>query len=302
MLVTGGAGFIGRHLVRSLSRRGCSVTVLDITEFGTEIPVKAVYRKDIRNTEAVQSIIRKHQIDTCIHLAAKVSVQHSIANPDDTLDTNVKGTMSLLEASARCSVNNFIFASSAAVYGQPTQLPLREDQLLKPISPYGTSKATGEELVAASKAYGKIKNGITLRFFNVYGENQNPAYAGVITRFIERLSRKLPPIIYGDGGQTRDFISVNDVVRAIEIAAESDLSGPFNVGSGQAVSINELAERMSSIFGLDLRPVYKEAIQGDIMHSYADTTKTATILRFSAKHTLDLELKKMLTNSAIIRK
>lgn len=294
MLVTGGAGFIGRHLVKSLSDKGNSVIVVDTAETNAVTGAKQVYRKDIRNTEAMQAIIRQESIDTCIHLAAKVSVADSVVNPDDTLDTNVKGTMSVLEACSRNGVQNFVFASSAAVYGEPMQLPLREDHVLRPLSPYGKSKVAGEELVGTYNAYGKIKNAISLRFFNVYGENQNPAYAGVITKFAERLSKGLPPIIYGDGNQTRDFVSIPDVVRAIELAADSGLSGIFNVAAGKGISVNELAKKMTIFFGLDLKPVYLEAIEGDIVHSYADVTKLRDVLYFSAKHDLDSELKSML--------
>lgn len=301
MLVTGGAGFIGRHLVRGLSGKGCSVTVLDINEPG-RVAAKAVYRKDIRNTEVVQAIIRKQQIDTCIHLAAKVSVSDSIVNPDDTLDTNVKGTLSVLEACARNGVQNFIFASSAAVYGEPRELPLREDHVLQPLSPYGKSKVAGEQLVTTYQAYGKIENAVTLRFFNVYGQNQNYAYAGVISEFAKRLSKGTSPVIYGDGNQTRDFVSVHDVVRAIELAAESRLSGVFNVATGRGISINELAKKMAALFGLDVKPAYLDAIEGDIVHSYADVTKARTLLHFSVMHDLDSELKKMLIRPALVGK
>lgn len=301
VLVTGGAGFIGRNLVKSLARKGRKVVIADIAETGETDTVTA-YRKDIRNAEAMQTIVRKERIDTCIHLAARVSVSDSISNPDETLDTNVKGTMSVLEACARNGIQNFVFASSAAVYGEPKTLPLREDEILNPLSPYGRSKIAGEQLVGTYKAYGKIESAVSLRFFNVYGENQNPAYAGVITKFIERLSKGLPPVIYGDGNQTRDFISVIDVVNAIELAAESGLSDTFNVASGKATSINELAQKMIEIFGLDLKPTYVESVEGDIVHSYADVTKAKNMLHFSAEQNLDSELKKMLISPTLIKK
>lgn len=301
--MTGAAGFIGRHLVGSLLKKGYRVVVLDIAEpFISPSKNFAYYQEDIRNTEVVEGVIRQSRIDTCVHLAAKVSVADSVANPDETLDTNVRGTMSVLEACARNDVRSFVFASSAAVYGEPRQLPLREDYPPEPMSPYGMSKISGEQLVATYNAYGKIKNAISLRLFNVYGENQNPVYAGVISKFAKRLSSGLAPVIYGDGNQTRDFISVQDVVRAIELAAESELSGIFNVATGKPISINELAKKMTELFGLHLKPVYQQAVEGDILHSYADVTKAKNDLHFSVTHDLDSELEKMLVNPALVKK
>lgn len=303
MLVTGGTGFIGRHLTKSLSGRGYTVVVLDIAEIYKEvIGAKAIYKNDIRNTETLQTIIRDEQIDTCIHLAAKVSVSGSISNPDDTLDTNVKGTMSVLEACSNNEVLNFVFASSAAVYGEPQQLPLEEDHVLHPLSPYGKSKVEGEELVATYGACKKIRNTIVLRFFNVYGENQNPSYAGVISKFAERLSKGLPPIIYGNGNQTRDFISVHDVARAIELAAQSELSGIFNIATGKGISINDLASKMTAMFNLDLKPMYLNAKEGDITNSYGAVARAKNLLNFSAKRDLGSELRRMFVNPTIVEK
>ncbi len=288
VLVTGGAGFIGRHLIKSLSRMGINVTVLDVVRLDTGVtPTSAAYVEDIRNNEAVNAIMKKEKIDTCIHLAAKVSVSDSISNPDDTLDTNVKGTMSVLEACASNGVNNFVFSSSASVYGNPVSLPIHETHTLKPLSPYGMSKVQGEQLVADYNNSGRIKKAISLRFFNIYGEDQNQEHIGVIAKFAERLSKGLPLIIYGDGNQTRDFISVHDIVRAIILAGESETSGTFNVGTGKAVSLNELAQLMTSIFGVNLKPIYREARRGDILHSCADMTNTKEHLHFEAKEDLD---------------
>ncbi|MEM3159509.1 MAG: NAD-dependent epimerase/dehydratase family protein [Nitrososphaera sp.] len=294
MLVTGGAGFVGRHLIKSLSKKGLGVIVLDIAEPDTEsVPARRVYKEDIRNIEKVQEIIKQEQIDTCIHLAAKVNVSDSIINPGDTLDVNVKGTKSVLEACSRNGVDNFIFSSSAAVYGNPVSLPIAENHPLNPLSPYGMSKVQGEKLVTGYKVDGKIKKAVSLRFFNIYGEDQNQEYVGVIAKFADRLSKQLPPIIYGNGKQTRDFISVHDALRAIILAAESDISGTFNVGTGRAVSLNELAQRMTKIFGLDLRPVYAESRKGDILHSCADMTRTREYLHFEAIEDLDSGLIRM---------
>ena len=267
--------------------RKCKVVMIDIGDtqiFGENI---VAYKQDIRNTEAIQEIIKQEEVDTCVHLAAKVSVAESVINPDETIDVNVRGTVSVLEACARNRVDNFIFASSAAVYGNPLSLPVHENDTLKPLSPYGISKADGERVVMDYKIRGLIKKAVSLRFFNIYGEGQNPEYAGVITRFAERLSKGLAPTIYGDGRQTRDFISVRDAVRAIILSADSDVSGVFNIGSGTAISINELALRMMAIFGMELGPIHLEAKPGDILHSCANTVNSRTNLGFEANDTLD---------------
>ena len=287
ILVTGATGFVGKHLVTRLALRKCKVVIVDIRDariFGENI---MAYKQDIRNTEAIQEIIRQEEVDTCVHLAAKVSVAESVINPDETIDVNVRGTVSVLEACARNGVDNFIFASSAAVYGNPLALPVSENDTLKPLSPYGISKADGERVVMDYNIRGLIEKAISLRFFNIYGEGQNAEYAGVLTKFAERLSAGLAPTIYGDGSQTRDFISVKDVARAIIIAAESEISGTFNVGTGKAISVNELAKRMTRIFGLDLRPIYLPPLKGDILHSCADMTKTKRQLNFETTSDLD---------------
>jgi UDP-glucose 4-epimerase len=212
------------------------------------------------------------------------------------VDVNVKGTLSILDACANNNVKSFVFASSAAVYGNAKLLPIREDYSLEPLSPYGASKVSGEALVTSYKGSGKIKNAISLRFFNVYGEGQSSQYAGVITKFAERLSKGLPPVIFGSGIQTRDFVSVNDVVNAIMKAAQADdgISGIFNIGTGRPVSINELARKMIEAFNLDLEPTYAEAKKGDIEHSYANITKSREIFGFTPANTIESSLKQTL--------
>lgn len=293
ILVTGAAGFVGKHLVTRLALRKYKVVIVDVADakiFGENI---VAYKQDIRNTEAIQEIVKQEEVDTCVHLAAKVSVADSVINPNETIDVNIRGTVSVLEACARNGVGNFVFASSAAVYGNPLSLPVNENDTLKPLSPYGISKADGERIVMDYKIRGMIKKAVSLRFFNIYGEGQNPEYAGVITKFAERLSAGLAPTIYGNGSQTRDFISVQDVARAIILAAESEISGTFNVGTGKAISINELAERMTRIFGLDLKPIYLEAKKGDILHSCADMTNIRGCLGFETVDGLDAGLMHM---------
>lgn len=306
MLITGGAGFIGRHVVNKLAYHKVQIAIIDdlsnsYADFTTGSQDKIVfYKQDIRNKRAVLEIFRNEKPDTCIHLAARISVTDSITNPSDTVDVNVGGTLNMLEACSENKTENFIFASSAAVYGNSENLPLSEDQTLRPISPYGASKIAGEALVAAYRNSGKIENTTSLRFFNIYGEGQTPEYAGVITRFAERLSKKLPPVIYGSGDQTRDFISVTDVVNAIIIAAtldknkkESSSHPVFNIGTGKPLTIKDLAQLMIMISKLELKPIYSEARIGDITHSYADMGRSKKHLAFVESEKIDSTISEM---------
>jgi len=331
VLVTGGAGFIGLHLVKKLlsSPKNYRVAVIDDLSnskgtFFSKInhQIKSTcnkpfsfYKEDIRNRAAVSDIISQEKIDTCIHLAARVSVPYSLENPADVIDVNVKGTLEVLEACAQNVVKNFIFASSAAIYGNPIKLPLSEEYPAQPLSPYGASKAAGEALVSSYRHSKGIRNAVSLRIFNVYGQGQNPAYAGVITSFARRLECSQAPLIYGDGNQTRDFVHVNDVVDCIILAAETQIKhkipkkskmlsrpyfpfplGVFNVGTGVPTSISVLAKKMIAIFGSKQESSYDGGRdKEEIKYSYADTTKAKYLLKFKAIENLDSGLKQILT-------
>ena len=286
--MTGGAGFIGSHLVKRLLQAGdTNVTVIDnlsnnrqyysTKPFGGDV---SFYDVDIRNLQTVLDIVSSEEIDTCIHLSAKISVAESIISPFETIDVNVNGTLSILNACAANNVENFVFASSAAVYGEPRVIPVSEDHPLDPLSPYGASKIAGEALVSSFANSGKIKNAVSFRFFNVYGKGQSIEYAGVITKFIERISRNLSPIIFGDGNHTRDFISVHDIVEGILLAANKEISGIYNLGTGNSVSLNELAEDLFHAFGSSLKPIYSEPKPGDIIDSCADISLARSRLGF----------------------
>jgi UDP-glucose 4-epimerase len=318
VLVTGGAGFIGHHLLKRLFQLNCHVTVIDnLSNRNENFPIRnnnnnyyydaldkniSFYKEDIRNKDSISDIFKNERIDTCIHLAAKISVSESVLNPYDTLDVNINGTLNVLEACSNNQVRNFVFASSAAAYGEPKKLPISEDHPLDPLSPYGLSKGIGETLVSTYRNLKKLQHTISLRFFNVYGEGQTLEYAGVIPKFAERLSKGLPPIIYGDGKQTRDFVSVNDVVNAILLAAESpnnNLSSKyplrvFNIATGKSISINELAQMMIRIYGFDFEPIYERELEGDIKYAAVDMTNSKNILGFVATEQLELALKQMI--------
>jgi UDP-glucose 4-epimerase len=315
ILVSGGAGFIGRHLINKLSKEKDyrKVIIIDnlsnaqpflnkVISSNTEPEIK-FYKADIRRKRTISDIIKREKIDACIHLAARMSVEESVRKPQQVVNVNIQGTLSMLEACSQNNVKTFVFASSAAVYGHAKELlPIPEDHVLEPLSPYGATKVAGESLVNAYKNCGRIGNTIVLRFFNVYGEGQSKEYAGVITNFANRLSAGLPPVIYGDGRQTRDFVSVDDItnilIAATIQAEQTGLSCTLNVGTGSPVTINELARKMIRIFGLDnIEPIYQEANKGDIFFSLADTSRLKHILKTEAKTNIEYELAKIATGS-----
>jgi UDP-glucose 4-epimerase len=338
VLVTGGAGFIGHHLVKRLSAMGCKITIIDnlsnangiflhkiksaiqassvttspfVVLNDNEINGVSFYAEDIRNKDALIDIFKGEEIDTCVHLAAKISVPESITNPGDTIDVNIKGTFNVLEACSKTNVKNLVFASSSAVYGESKTLPISEKEQLDPLSPYGASKIAGEALVASFRNTEKIQNAVSIRIFNVFGQGQSFGYAGVITRFAERLSASLPPVIYGDGNQTRDFVFVDDVVSAIILSAgatdkiqeERSSSYPssyahiLNVGTGRALKIRDLAQMMIKIFDLDLEPILAESRRGDIVNSLADIGRLKIVLGFVPSSEIEPSLKQMLIHS-----
>jgi UDP-glucose 4-epimerase len=309
ILVTGAAGSIGHRVIKTLSKRDCKVIIIDnlsnadsgfltqvktalqtghmsrsnfvrLNEIGNHV---SIYIEDIRNKEAVIDITKREDIDTCVHLAAKDGVQESIRNPGDTIDVNIKGTFNVLEACSLANVENFIFASSSAVYGQSKNAPISEEHQFDPMSPYGAGKIAGEALVSSFKNTGKIQNAMSLRIFNVFGEGVRSRNEGVISKFAARLSSNAPPIIFGDGGQIRDFISVDSVVKAILTAIElkgkmSANASAINVGTGKSTTVKELADKMIKVFGLNCEPNYVEPRPGDIRYSYANTDKMRTVL------------------------
>ncbi len=284
-LITGGAGFIGSNLAQALLEQGTEVRILDDLSTGRRENLDALpglHRLivgDIRDMETVRRAVEGVQV--VFHLAAEVSVPRSVADPVRAYEVNATGTVNLLEACVEEGVGRVVFSSSCAVYGDDPRLPKTEDMLPSPLSPYASTKVTGEHLMTM---YGRLHglSAVSLRYFNVYGQRQDPGseYAAVIPRFIERMSERLRPVIFGDGNQTRDFVHVLDVVTANLAAARADdLSGRvMNVGSGRATSLLKLVSTLNEVMGTSLSPVHEPPRPGDILHSTCDRSLASSLL------------------------
>ena len=303
ILVTGGAGFIGSHLVDRLMKEGYEIVVLDNffsgkienikhhLESGTFYLVKG----DVRSSDNVKEAIKN--VDAVFHLAAIVSVPLSIQNPLLANDVNARGTLNLLEASLKAHVKRFIYASSCAVYGEVDCLPIDERCQTNPISPYSVSKLAAEYYCKVFyENYGL--NSLCLRYFNVYGRRQaGDSYSGVITQFISRLKQRKPPIIYGDGQQTRDFVHVKDIIEANMLALnrQQGFGEVINVGTGKRTTINQLAEVLLRLSGRsELKPKYVAPRKGDIRNSCADINKAKKALGYEPKVMLKKGLRTLL--------
>jgi len=302
VLITGGAGFIGHHLALYLSSLGYDVLCVDNLFRSSPEVIKTLRRyrinlivADVLDINSLDVIMSRFKPDVVIHTAALVSVEESMREPEEYFRYNVLGTLNTVRVSTNNNVSKFIYLSSAAVYGDPIKLPVSEEHPLSPKSPYGLSKLLGEEVVKLYyRMYGLEY--IILRLFNVYGPRQflNP-YSGVITKFIDRVSKGLPPIIYGDGTQTRDFIHVLDVCRVIQSCINTrKVNEVYNIGSGKPLSINELANIIIRISGLELRPIYESLRPGDIRHSYADISKAVKYLDFKPLISIEEGIKELL--------
>lgn len=295
VLVTGGAGFIGSHLVDRLVSEGCRVVVLDDLSSGTLENIRGhlngrnvrFIEGDVRSLDVMEEAIK--DVDLVCHLAAVVSVPYSIREPLLTHEVNVTGTLNLLIASLKHEVERFVYLSTCAVYGEPNYLPIDEAHQTNPVSPYAASKLAAEHYcMAFQQAYG-LKT-VILRPFNVYGPRQND---GVVAQFIQRVKKGSQPIIYGNGGQTRDFVYVWDVVDAIVLALKHDgaVGKIFNLGTGKATTVNELAGLLLRIFGKDLKPKREEPRIGDVKQSCADIDKAEKELGYKPCFSLEKALR-----------
>jgi UDP-glucose 4-epimerase len=295
VLVTGGAGFIGSHIVQRLLMEGCEVTVLDNLTTGKMENLDGLegkerlrfMRGDITDMQTVKEALK--EVDAVFHEAAFVSVNLSVQDPLLANEINVNGTLNLLKASVDAGVKRFVFASSAAVYGEELAPKKDEGMVCEPSNPYGITKLAGESYVRAFWKVYQLPT-VALRYFNVYGPRQsfdlNCAYGGAVTIFINRLMRDLPPVIYGDGEQTRDFVYVEDIVEANmqALSCEEATGQAFNIGSGSRVSVNEVAGALKQALDKNgLLNVYEPARVGDVKHGFADISKAQRVLKFEPK-------------------
>ena len=293
VVVTGGCGFIGSNIAEELIKKHY-VVVIDDLSTGRIENIRSLQDKEnfefVRGNITDLGLLKQifEDVDCIFHQAAIPSVQRSVENPLDTNEANIKGTLNVLIAARDCGVKKVVYASSSSVYGDTPELPKKENMKPNPQSPYAVSKLTGEYYCKVfSDIYG-IKT-ICLRYFNVYGPKQDPTseYAAVIPRFINRVLNNQPPIIFGDGNQTRDFTFVKDVVKANILAMEKNVEGVFNIAYGQQISINELANKIMEIVGVKLNPVYDKPRPGDIRNSLADISLAKQKLGYMPEYSLE---------------
>lgn len=292
IIVTGGSGFIGSHLCNMLAEQGHSVRIIDIAPPPMGVRAEFV-RASVLDLPRLQRLVAG--ADAIVHLAALVDVQASIADPYSDFSVNVGGTINVLEAARHSGVEKVAYASSAAVYGNPQEVPINEGHPAFPLSPYGLSKLTAERYVLLYNSLYGMKN-TALRLFNVFGKGQSAfsPYSGVITKFADAISEGRQPVIFGHGGQTRDFVHVDDVAAAFCMALDSSGCGsPLNIGSGKETAILDLLEKMCSAAGKTPNPEFREARKGDISRSCADISLAREKIGYRPRMDLESGLREL---------
>jgi UDP-glucose 4-epimerase len=289
-LVTGGAGFIGSNIVKELLKRDVDVVTLDNLSSGYRENLAdfrtSLVEGDVRDPRTVEAAMTG--CDTVFHLAASVGNARSIEHPIEDSEINVIGTLRVLESARRLGVQKVVFSSSAGIFGELKHLPISEDHSAEPDSPYGASKLGAEKLcLAYAKVHGLET--VCLRYFNVYGPYQRyDPYGNVIPTFVHRILNREPLVIFGDGDQTRDFVNVEDVVRANLLAAlTGGVWGAFNIASGAAVTINRLADLLQVANGFPLNVRHEPPRTGDVRHSLADISAAGKAFGYSPTVTLE---------------
>jgi len=301
VLVTGGAGFIGSNLTEALLQRGHFVRILDDFSTGKRenlifdkaYPSPEVIKGDIREFSTCQKAVKG--IEYVFHQAALPSVQRSIEDPETSNAINVGGTLNILLAAREEKVKRVIYASSSSVYGDTPTLPKHEEMPPDPLSPYALQKYIGEQYCRLFyQLYGL--DTISLRYFNIFGPKQDPnsLYSAVIPKFIDALLQGRPPIIFGDGEQSRDFTYIENVVQAnlLAMSAEHLHGEAINIACGKRISLNQLLNVLKEILGSKLSPIYQEPRQGDVKHSLADIRKGKEILNYEPTVGIEIGLEK----------
>jgi UDP-glucose 4-epimerase len=288
-LVTGGAGFIGSHLARSVAEDGWQVRVLDDFSTGKRENLAEIAGRievidgDVRDRACVARAVAG--VEVVFHEAAMVSVPKSVAEPVACHEICATGTLNVLVAAREAGVRRVVYAASASAYGNTAECPVREDGALDPQSPYAAAKLAAEHYCSAFSATTDLET-VRLRYFNVFGPQQDPSspYSGVISIFATRMLAGTPPTVFGDGLQSRDFVDVVNVVRANRLAAEvSGINGRvFNVGAGGRISLLDLVAAMNRILGTNLAPQFAEPRVGDVRHSQADIAAARRFLGYES--------------------
>jgi len=299
IFITGGTGFLGSHLSNFLINKGHTITIFDnFSNSKSKILINneiKVIEGDILNYSTLSDSTKN--MDLVIHLAAQISVKDSIKNPGKTMKINIQGTQNILDSCVENKIHNFIAASSAAVFGNQSIMPLTEESPKIPISPYGKSKLMMEEKILEFSKHNNL-NSIILRFFNLYGVGQSLQYAGVIIKFLENIKKNTNLEIYGTGEQTRDFIHVDDAINSFDLSIRNingKIGKIYNVGSGTSITILKLAQLLLKISGKNLKIIHKPQLEGDIIHSQTSIESITNDLGFNPKILLEKGLKQFFT-------
>ena len=293
VLVTGGAGFIGSHVVETLLSAGARVAVVDnlSTGSGANLPPGVPFYQVDVTAPALAEVFDRERPEVVVHLAAQAAAPRSVTDPFFDATVNVTGTVNVLECARRAGVRRFIYTSSAAVYGDPAYLPVDETHPVRPLSPYGASKYAAEVyLWTYQRLYGIA--GVVLRLANVYGPRQDDAGEGrVVAIFCRRLREGAPPEIYGDGTQTRDFIYVDDVVAAITASLKRGAGEILNISTGRATAVNDLCRLLLTVAGKEIAPLYKPPRPGGIRHSVLASDRAREVLLWAPRWDLTAGLR-----------
>ena len=290
VLVTGGAGFIGSHLVDRLLELDYRVVVLDDLSTGKlgNLPTRVNFHHTGVTNAAIENTFRREKPNLLFHLAAQVSVSHSMRNPLEDAEANILGTLRLMEASRRHGIEKFVYSSTGgALYGNPEYIPCREDHPIRPLSPYGLAKSVSEKYLELYHQMYRL-NYAALRYGNVYGPRQDTTgEAGVVAIFSRAMLEGRQPVIFGNGEQERDFVYVKDVVEANLLALNETIVGPYNIGTGTGTSVNRIFEMLSKILRFRRAPLHSPARLGEVQKISLDPNKSNREMGWQPQTSLD---------------